>query len=186
MVRNFADSPVPPEVLERVLGSAFRGPAAGNTDFLDLVVLRGEETARYWSVTLPDPSAFRWQGLLRAPVLVVPYVEPDAYVRRYAEPDKGRDAAGWAVPYWWVDGGMAVQNVLLACTAEGLGACFFGQFDHEPAVRAALRVPEGRRALGTIAIGRPAPDEPGRSASRRRTRRVRAGEWSSPRAEGDQ
>jgi nitroreductase len=184
MTRNFTVDPVEEEVLDRVLSVAFRAPSAGKTDFLDLVVLRGAETQRYWEVTLPDPSGFRWQGLLRAPVLVVPYVEPEAYVRRYAEPDKQRDAAAWAVPYWWVDGGMSVEHVLLACEAEGLGACFFGQFDHEGAVRQALGVPEGRRALGTIALGWPAPDEPGRSASRRRTRSVRFGGWSGGRGDG--
>jgi nitroreductase len=178
MVRNFTDEPVAPDVLERVLGTAFRGPAAGNTDFLDLVVLTGEETSRYWAVTLPDPAGFRWQGLLRAPVLVVPVVDPDAYVRRYAEPDKGRDATAWAVPYWWVDAGMAVEHVLLAAVAEGLGACFFGQFDHEAAVLEALGVPIGRRAPGTIALGHPAPgDEPGRSAGRRRSGTIRHGRW---------
>lgn len=177
MVRNFTDEPVPAEVLERVLQSAFRAPAAGNTDFLDLVVLTGEETRRYWSITLPDPVGFGWQGLLRAPVLVVPVLDPGAYVRRYAEPDKGRDATAWPVPYWWVDAGMAVEHVLLAAVAEGLGACFFGQFDHEPAVLRALGVPEDRRSPGTIALGRPAPDEPGRSADRARSRTIRHGGW---------
>jgi nitroreductase len=182
MVRNFTDEPIPDDLLERVLGSAFRGPSAGNTDFLDLVVLRGEETSRYWRVTLPDPASFRWQGLLAAPVLVVPVVDPSAYADRYAEPDKagtGLDAvAAWPVPYWWVDGGMAVENLLLASVDAGLGACFFGQFDHEGAIRHELGVPDGRRAIGTIALGWPAPDEPGRSASRRRTRSVRFGGWS--------
>ena len=68
------------------------------------------------------------------------------------------------MPYWWVDGGMAVEHVLLGAVDAGLGACFFGLFDHEPAVFAALGVPEGWRALGTIALGHPAPDEPGLSA----------------------
>ena len=110
-------------------------------------------------------------------MLVIPVVDPDAYVRRYAEPDKGLDASTWAVPYWWVDAGMAVEQVLLACVTEGLGACFFGQFDHEPAVLAGLGVPEGRRSPGTIALGWPAPDEPGRSANRARTGTIRRGGW---------
>jgi nitroreductase len=53
----------------------------------------------------------------------------------------------------------------------GLGACLFGLFEHEAAVLAALGVPDGWRAVGTVAIGHPAPDadaQPGRSASRGR------------------
>jgi nitroreductase len=51
---------------------------------------------------------------------------------------------------------------------DGLGALLFGLFAHEAAVLAAFGVPAGRRALGTVALGHPAPDEPGRSADRPR------------------
>ena len=62
MVRAFESRPVPPDVLNRVLDVARRVPAAGNTQGLDLVVLRGAETARYWDVTLPAARrpSFRW------------------------------------------------------------------------------------------------------------------------------
>jgi nitroreductase len=176
MVRAYLDQPVDAALLDDLLDTARRAPSAGNTQPWEFLVLRGVEADRYWSVTMPDPEArarFRWQGLLRAPVLVVPYVRPAAYPERYAEADKagtglGADVDAWAVPYWWVDGGAVVQNLLLAATAAGLGACLFGQFDHEPAVRAAFGVPDGWRALGTVALGWPAPDEPGRSQRRPR------------------
>ena len=183
MVRSFLADAVDPEVLERVVAAGLRGPSAGNSQGLELVVLTGADVDRYWSVTLPSPSTFRWQGLLRAPVLVVPVVDPQAYASRYAEPDKaasGLDSVdAWPVPYWWVDGGAGVENLLLACVAEGLGACFFGQFAHEGAVKDAFAIPADRRCLGTIALGHPAPDEPGRSADRpRRPHRVHRGRWS--------
>ncbi|MCU1488348.1 MAG: putative oxidoreductase [Actinomycetia bacterium] len=182
MVRNFTDQPVPEDGLARVLEAGVRGPSAGHAQGLDLVVLTGIDVARYWAVTLADPSGFRWQGLLRAPVLVVPVVDPSAYAERYAEPDKAATGLGsveaWPVPYWWVDGGAGVENLLLAAVAEGLGACFFGQFEHEAAVKDAFGIPADRRCLGTIALGHPAPDEPGRSSTRpRRTDAIHRGGW---------
>ena len=183
MVRAFRDDPVPDEVLDRVIGAALRAPSAGNTQALDVVVLCDPaETARYWSTTLADPSEFRWQGLLGAPVLAIVVVSPDSYAARYAEPDKASTGLGavdaWPVPYWWVDGGMAVENVLLACVAEGLGACFFGLFEHERAVLDAFGVPADRRAIGTVAMGWPADDQAGRSARRaRREDAVHRGGW---------
>ena len=173
MVRNFTAEPVEESTLERLLDLARRAPSAGNTQPWELLVLRGADVGRYWRTTLSDPDSFRWQGLLAAPVLVIPYVRPEAYSDRYAEPDKAATGLGagadvWLTPYWWVDGGAAVQNLLLAVTAAGLGACLFGQFDHEAAVRAAFGVPDDRRAIGTVAIGHPAVDEPGRSARRKR------------------
>lgn len=185
MVRNFTGEPLDRAVVERVAGAAFRAPAAGNTDALDVVVLDGAATERYWSVTLADPARrarFRWQGLLAAPVLLVLVTRPAAYVERYAEADKARPGlgdseAGWPVPFWWVDAGMAAENVLLAAVAEGLGACLFGLFEHERAVLRALGVPDDRRGVATVALGRPAPDEPGRSAGRGRSRSLRWSEW---------
>jgi nitroreductase len=175
MCRSFRDDPVDDDVLDRVVGAAFRGPAAGNTWGLDLLVLRDSETRAYWGVTLPDPEGFAWPGLLRAPVLVIPVVDPGAYVSRYGEDDKVTSGLGagehaWSVPYWWVDGGAAVMAMLLAAEDEGLGALFFGQFEHEGAVSARFAIPDGRRSLGTVALGWPADAgrDPSSSAARGR------------------
>jgi len=176
MVRAYDGRPVAEDVLTQVLDAGRRAPSAGNSQGLDLVVLVGpEETGRYWDVALPAGPAregFRWQGLLGAPVLVVPVVAPGAYAARYAEPDKADSGLGtvdaWPVPYWFVDGGMAVDAMLLTAGEAGLGAVFFGLFDRERAVLDALGVPGDRRGLGVVALGHAAPDEPGRSAGRRR------------------
>lgn len=176
MVRNFSAAPVPATTVDRLCDLARRAPSAGNSQAVEFLVLEGpEETARYWDATLPAErrAGFRWPGLLIAPVLVVVVVRPDAYLERYAEPDKartglGHDAAAWAVPYWWVDAGAAAEHLLLAAVDAGLGACLFGLFDHEPAVATVFGVPADRRLVATIALGHPVPDEPGRSAARPR------------------
>lgn len=180
MVRAFLPGPVAPAVLDRVLDAATRAPSAGFAQGLDLLVLADPgRTDRYWDLTCPDEGAragFRWQGLFLAPVLVIPVVDPTAYAARYGEPDKAGSGLGevgaWPVPYWWVDGGAAVQNLLLSAVDEGLGALLFGLFSHERAVLDAFGVPENRRALGTVALGHPAPDEPGRSSTRPRRSRA--------------
>lgn len=176
MTRAFLTRPVDPGTLHRLLDLARRAPSAGNTQPWELLVLEGEQTSGYWDVTLgARRDDFGWPGLLAAPVLIVVYVRPDAYPERYGEPDKtatglGAGADAWPVPYWWVDGGAAVENLLLAATAAGLGACLFGQFEHEAAVRHAFGVPEDRRAVGSVAVGHPdGPGEaPGRSTARPR------------------
>lgn len=177
MTRAFTRAPVAEEHLEAVVRAAHSGPSAGNTRSLELVVLTDADTEQYWNSTL-SPEArpeFPWPKLLNAPVLIIPYVRPAAYTERYAEPDKAHTGLGasetaWPVPYWWVDGGAAVENALLAAHGLELGACFFGQFEHEPAVRAMFGVPDDRRAIGTIAIGHPdvAADRPSQSARRPR------------------
>ncbi len=189
MCRNFTTESVDNGTIATLCDLARRSPAAGNTDALHLLVLEGDDVARYWSVTLPpsERDRFPWPGLLDAPVLVIPWVDPAAYVDRYAERDKshtglGDGADAWPVPYWWVDGGMAAMAMLLGCEAHGLGALFFGLFDHEVAVRETFGVPRHLRAIGALAIGHPAPEQrPSRSAKRQRRpldEVVHRGRWS--------
>jgi nitroreductase len=169
MTRAFRPDPVPGSLVDELIELAGRSPAAGNTAGLRFVVLdRPAQVEGYWSVTLPAGrrAAFPWPGLLAAPVLLVACVSAEAYAARYAEADKRRrpaasedarralaDTWGWAVPYWYVDGGMAVMSLLLAAEAAGLGALFFGLFEHEAGVRALLRIPDAWQPLGTVALG---------------------------------
>ena len=175
MTRAFTGVPPTESALESLVYAATRGPSAGNTSSVETLVLQRDDVVAYWDVTLPVArrASFPWPGLLDAPVLLIPTVRPDDYVSRYAESDKARTGLGesaeaWSVPYWWVDGGAAVENVLLAAAALGLGCCFFGQFDHESAVSARFGIPTGRRSLGTIAVGEAdaAADRPSRSTQR--------------------
>lgn len=177
MIRSFRPDPLPTDEVDQVLDLARRAPAAGNTAAVSWLVLdRPHDLARYWDTSLPGPrrASFRWQGLLQAPVLAVLLTDPAAYVSRYAEPDKARPGLGdhadaWPVPFWWVDAGMVAQNLLLLATDRGWGACLFGLFDHEPAVLSGFGVPEGVRAVATIALGlADDPDAEGRSARRGR------------------
>lgn len=173
--RSFHAEPLPGDEVDALLDLARRAPSAGNTAAVRWLVLdTPDAVVRYWDTTLPGErrASFRWQGLLRAPVLVVLITDPEAYVARYAEPDKagtglGEGTDGWPVPYWWVDAGMAAQNLLLLATERGWGACLFGPFEHEPELRTAFGIPAGHRTVATIALGRAdGGDGPGRSAGR--------------------
>ncbi|MCY3634086.1 MAG: nitroreductase family protein [bacterium] len=174
MCRNFLPDPLPGGLLTELLDQARRSPSAGNTQAVEFCVLDDPEC--YWRLTLtPERRAeFPWPGLLVAPVLVVVLTSPERYVQRYAEPDKARTGLGespeaWPVPYWWVDAGMAVQTLLIAATTADLGSCFFGPFEHEPAVIEGLNIPEDHRVVGVVALGYAGKDRP--SSSSRRPRR---------------
>lgn len=188
MTRAFLPDPLDPAAVDRLIDLARRAPAAGNTAGLRFLVLDSPaDVERYWAVTLPAErrATFPWPALLRAPVLVLPCVSPGAYVARYGEPDKAQRRAAsssvraalatgpehWPVPYWFVDGGMAVMGLLLAAEDAGLGALFFGLFEQEAPIVQAFGVPPDWRPLGVVALGHPAPsehDRPSASAARGR------------------
>ena len=191
MTRAFRPDSLPDGVLEGLVDLAARAPSAGKTQGWHLVVLEGADTSRFWDVTLPPErrAGFRWQGLLDAPAILLPLADPQAYVDRYAEPDKARSGLGespesWPAPYWTIDAAMAVMTLLLAAEDAGLGALFFGVFDGEAELRAALDIPDGLELLGAIALGH-AADATGTGRSADRPRRsadeiIRRGRWTRP------
>lgn len=177
MVRAYdPERPVPRDALHRMLEAAIRAPSAGFSQGWDFVVLtEPADRERFWAATTdPDAEPDSWlAGMRTAPALVLCLSDPNRYLDRYAEPDKGwadRDVARWPVPYWDVDTGMAGLLVLLTAVDEGLGGCFFGvPPEHQAAVLDALGAPADRRIVGVCSLGYAAPDR--RSPSLRRGRR---------------
>ena len=172
MVRNYTASPVDPAVLERIVDAGRRAPSAGfsqgqafvvvtdRADRAAIAALAGE--ARYVEAGF-DP----W--ISRAPAHVIVCTSEAAYRRRYREPDKSPDGreVEWPVPYWWIDAGAALQNILLAAVNEGLAAGFLGCHAMS-GLASLLDIPEEYSPIGVITIGHPAPDRRSGSLSRGR------------------
>ena len=175
MVRSYdPDVPVSRETVNALLALAIRAPSAGHTQGWRFLVLDDPDArARFWEVTGDGPADPWLTRMQRAPVLIVCFSDREAYLDRYAEPDKGwtdRDAARWPVPYWHIDTGMAALLILLAAQEDGLGACLFGvPPDKWPAFFAAFNVPETLSPVGVVSLGHPAPDV--KSPSLKRGRR---------------
>lgn len=177
MVRNYTDEPVSAEALERILEAGTRIPSAGFSQgvFLLAVTDAGTRTeiARLCGEDEYVAAGFDpWVS--KAPVHVLVCVSAAVYAERYSEPDKGgpdaplADAGNWEVPYWWVDGGAAMQNLLLAAVDEGLAAGFLGSH-RMPEIKDLLEIPNDVSPIGLVTIGHPAPDR--RSGSLERGRR---------------
>lgn len=181
----YADRAVDRGLLTSVLEAGRKAPSAGFTQGGRFLVLQGDEVERFFRTTYPPGTDV--QALLPCPVVVLPLQDPDAYVARYAEPDKaqfglgaGRDA--WPVPYWTVDSAFATMTVLLSATAAGLGAWFFGIFARERELLDSLGVPEQVSAIGAFTLGHPRDDAPSSGSVRSRPRReasdrIRWGRW---------
>jgi nitroreductase len=187
MTRSYTDEPVDPVVVDTMLDAAVRAPSAGFSQGWDFLVLdRPDEVARYWDATTdPGREPDRWLlGMRRAPVLIVAFSHKDAYLDRYAEPDKGwtdRDERRWPVPFWHLDTAMAVMLMLLTAQDAGLGACFFGvPAGATDALRSAFGVPADRTPIGVVSAGHRAEELVQGSAARGRRPQhdvVHRGSW---------
>jgi nitroreductase len=190
MVRSFSDEPLDEAIVTRILSDALRSPTAGNTGGTAWVVLEGpEQTSVYFEATTDEAwrrRSPRWEGLRRAPVVLLSYTNADLYVARYREPDKAesgldRGAATWPVPYWVGDAAFGVMAVLLGAADAGLGACLLGAFRGEAELADRLRVPEAWSLFAAVALGRPdGHDHRSRSLDRQRpttSERIHRGLW---------
>ena len=177
MVRAYdPDRFVSRDEINGLLDLAIRAPSAGFTQGWRFLVLDTAVTRdSFWSAaTHPGDTPDAWlAGLATAPVLILVFYDKDAYLDRYAEPDKGwtdRDERRWPIPYWHVDAGMAALLLLLGAVDRGLAACFFGvPAERWESVRDALAVPSRLTAVGVVSLGYGVPDR--RSPSLRRGRR---------------
>jgi nitroreductase len=175
MVRTFAPDPIPRAVLDRVLETGLHAPSAGFAQGLELIVLdQPQQIDDFWRLT--DPRARKASGRQgEPPVIVIPIGNVNTYLARYSEPDKeglGMDLEeGWPVPYWDLDTAMAVMLILLAAVDEGLGGWYFGIFHGEVELMRHLRVPEGLRPIGAVALGYPSDREQQRGSGLWRDRK---------------
>ena len=176
--RSFSSRPLEQELVDDLVDRARRTPTAGNSQGVEFLVLDSSEAvATYWDASLSDDvrSSFAFPGLLRAPLLVVPFGLPERYLDRYSEPDKvmtgmGSEEECWSVPFWLVDAAFAAMALQLLAVELGFGCCFFGLFAQETPIRERFGIPGEARAIGTVAIGHPESvgERPGRSAQRAR------------------
>jgi nitroreductase len=186
MVRSYLPGrPVSPDIVEAIMANALRGPSAGFSQGFGFLVLdRPADIDRFRAAATPvDEDNEGWYAAtFEAPLVVVPCSNKDAYLDRYAQPDKGftdRSDAWWPSPYWDIDTGFAALLMLLTAVDHGLGACFFGiPIQRLGAVQEAFGIPAQYRPIGALTIGY-GDDAPGQSSRRRvpAEQMVHRGRW---------
>lgn len=165
MIRDYADRPVDPDLVERAIRNATHAPNAGFSQGWGFLVLDTPDDVRRWWATTTEPASLaapdRWlTGMMRAPVVIVPCSSKAAYLNRYAEKDKASlsrlapSSPSWPVPYWHLDTAMASLLILQTVVDAGLGGCFFGiPGDKLDAVRSEFTIAEEFDPIGVITLG---------------------------------
>lgn len=167
-VRSFRADPVDPDLLRRAVGVALCAPAPHHTRPVRFVWLADralrcrllDAMAQAWRADLHrdglaedriERRLQRGKLLYEAPELLVPVALPDGV---HSYPDARRRAAEETM--FTVAAGAAVQNLLVALAAEGVGSCWVGSTLFCPdLVRTELGLPPDWRPLGAIAVGHP-------------------------------
>ncbi len=161
MRAEFTDGTIPTDVLDRVLHAAHAAPSVGLTQPWDFVLVRDEKVRRsFWehvqderqvfANTLGGEEAERFagikiDGILEASLSVVVTYDP----KRGAPVVLGRHAIADAGLYSVC---LAIENLWLACTAEGLGMGWVS-FYRERFLQELLGIPDGILPVAWLCIG---------------------------------
>jgi coenzyme F420-0:L-glutamate ligase/coenzyme F420-1:gamma-L-glutamate ligase len=165
-VREFTGDPVDPAVLTRCVDIARTAPAPHHTDPIRFVWVREHRSALLeamqaeweadlasdgWSADRIAKRTARGQVLRGATEIVIPFITGDG---RHHYPDERRRRAEHTM--FTVAGGAAVQALLVALAAEGLGSAWISSTIFCPAVvRSVLDLPADWEPLGAVGIGHP-------------------------------
>ena len=167
---EFSGEPVPDDVLERVLGAAHAAPSVGMSQPWDFVLVRDEETrAAFRDHVARERDTFaaslegerartfariKVEGILESGLGIVVGYDPTrggpAVLGRHAIADAGLYSVC-----------LAIQNLWLAATAEGLGVGWVS-FYREEFLRGLVSLPEHVRPVAWLCVGPVAsvPDVP--------------------------
>ncbi len=167
-VRRFTSEPVGDEKIEAILEAGRWAPSWANSQCWRFVVVRDSEIKKKLTETLlpiklpdreiPNPATIVFNI---APVIIVVCAETGKSGGKHgAAGEYVTDKGDW----FMFDAALAVQNMVLAAHALGLGTVIIGAFKAPEAERA-LNVPQGYRAVTMFPVGVPA--QPGKAPPRK-------------------
>jgi len=138
-VRSFTAAPIPQDVLRRVLDAARIAPSGSNRQPWRFIVIRDQ--------ALKDrlvPSCHGQRFIAQAPVVI-------AACGRDINFDRG-DWMGQCAMI--VDVTIAMDHLILAARAEGLGTCWIGSFNNDQ-IKELLGIPDGWWVVALTPLGYP-------------------------------
>jgi nitroreductase len=142
-VRKYEDRPVPEELVRKLLAAAMSAPSARNQQPWQFVVI--DDRRMLADVAEINPNA---QMARHAPLGIM--VCGDLSLEK-------------SPGYWVVDCAAAVENLLLAAHALGLGAVWTGVFPREErmeGLRRLVKLPQNVIAHSFVVVGYPAEQPP--------------------------
>jgi nitroreductase len=135
-IRAYRDEPVPTDVIEKILRAGLQAPSGGNCQPWRFVVVTDREKIKEF-----DPQ-FRQPWVERAPAVIVVCANPMDSWEKYGADDD----------CFILDTAAAIENMLLAIHALGLGGVWILSFSKE-AVREILGIPQGWKIVSIVPFG---------------------------------
>lgn len=171
-IRHFKPDPVNDEVIESLIESANWAPSWANSQCWRFIIVRDVSNKTTIANTLHriqvDGDLVKnaaMEAIKQAPVLVVACAEMGKAGYRHDGAALTNKAESWYI----FDVALAMQNLVLAAHALGLGTCIVGGFDADK-VEKLLNIPSNMHVVTMTPVG--FPSQPGVISPRKKTREV--------------
>ena len=138
-IRAYTSDNVSDEEVRMLIDAARLAPSAGNLQPWEFVLVRDANAKKRLSIAALDQIFIE-----EAPVVIVVCANENRTIWRYG-------SRGVSL-YCLQDTAAAIQNMLLAAFALGLGACWIGAFRQEM-VEGILKTPRGVRPIAIVPVG---------------------------------
>ncbi len=151
-IRHFKKDEVPREYIYKIIDAARYAPSAGNLQPWEFIVIEDQTTQEKIA-----HACISQKFISDAPVVIVACADTERSAVRFS----GRGKMFYSV----CDVSAAVENLILAAHAFGLGTCWVGGFDDKMLAHF-LKLPKGVAPIAVIPLGYPAsePKPPKRTA----------------------
>jgi len=139
-IRTYKTDPVPDDILIRILEAGRLAPSAKNIQPWKFIVIKDEKIRQELV-----PACRNQTFIGQAPIVIcVVALEKIAW---------GNMGGYWSS--YPVDLAIALEHIILAATAEGLGTCWIGAYQEEE-VKRILQVPQDVKVIALTPLGYPA------------------------------
>ena len=141
-IRQFEPKPVSQNILREIVNAGRLAPSAANRQPLEFIVVDEESKSAHVFPCL------KWAGYIAPKGNPKPGQEPRAYIVVLVNTEIKEKEYEW-------DSGAAIENMILAAWAKGIGSCWIVSVD-KVRVRILLNIPASYKADSVLALGYPA------------------------------
>jgi nitroreductase len=165
-VRRYKSTPVSREDILTVLEAARLAPSWENGQPIRYIVVDEPQTLKL--ITSPESVTGVNAWMKSAPCVIVGVADPS------------KSGVRQGIPYYLVDFGASMENLMIAAASLRLGTCWIGLFNEER-VKKVLNIPDNLRVVSLTPLGYPdypttlSPEE---SYSKKISRRVKMEEFA--------
>lgn len=163
-IRTYKPDPVSREAVSRIIEAALKAPSWANKQCWRFIVVDSKTEKILMGKASGQANIAK--ACETAPYVIVLCADPkESGVKNHME-------------YYMFDSALAMQNLMLAATAEGLSTCVVGWFD-EKAVKGILNVPEDIKVVAYTPLGC-ADESPAARPRKKQNELVFYNSWGKP------